>query len=260
VSSSSIPPTPDRVHVLIVDDDPWIHQFVAAAAQCEGWAVSTAFDGAAALRKALRQPPSVIVTDVVMPRLDGWSLVRELRTMAELATIPVVFLTGEKTPRDCNRGFQMGADAYLTKPVDIEELIVAIKKALLGRRRLEERYLSAAERSELGELRGRIEDLGISWILTLLDSNGASGVIEVSCEEPRPCAGVIYLQDGTIQAATLRRQQEVRNLDALAAMMSWERGTYVFSACPVDLPAEMELSTQEALLELARRSMEDCAP
>ena len=77
--------------------------------------------------------PDLIITDVMMPKLDGWALVRALRSRAELALVPVIFLTALGGEEDRIRGFRLGADDYLPKPFRFEELELRVANALKKR-------------------------------------------------------------------------------------------------------------------------------
>jgi len=91
----------------------------------------TAIDGQDALEKARSgPPPDVIVTDVMMPRMDGIALARQLKTEPRLAQVPVVMLTAKTGPRDVIAGINAGARFYVTKPFKTEELIAKVRKAL----------------------------------------------------------------------------------------------------------------------------------
>src|SRR5947208_3311961 len=109
-------------HVLVADDDAWILRMVATVLEKRGYSVETAVDGEDALQRALAHPPDLLITDVMMPKMDGWSLVRQLRAHAELAMLPVIFLTALSSEDDRIRGFRLGADDYVTKPFRFEEL------------------------------------------------------------------------------------------------------------------------------------------
>src|SRR5690349_22284378 len=80
-------------HVLVADDDAWILRMVATVLEKRGYSVETATDGEEALARAVARPPDLLITDVMMPKIDGWSLVRQLRAHRELAMLPVIFLT-----------------------------------------------------------------------------------------------------------------------------------------------------------------------
>jgi CheY-like chemotaxis protein len=93
--------------------------------------VVTATDGQDALDKARSgPPPDVIVTDLMMPRMDGLALAKELKTLPALAKVPVVMLTARTGPKDVIAGINAGARFYVTKPFKTEELLVKVRKAL----------------------------------------------------------------------------------------------------------------------------------
>src|SRR5262245_1540241 len=121
---------PMAPHVLVADDDAWILRMVSTVLEKRGYSVETATDGEDALQRALARTPDLLITDVMMPRLDGWALVRRLRAHTQLAMLPVIFLTALSSEDDRIRGFRLGADDYLTKPFRFEELDLRVTKTL----------------------------------------------------------------------------------------------------------------------------------
>ena len=111
--------------VLVIDDDPAMHDMVRRTLEKEGIAVVPALGGEEGLELARQLKPSVITLDVMMPGSDGWNVLRALKADPELAKIPVVMLT---IIDDKNMGFSLGAADYLTKPVDRERLIRVIRR------------------------------------------------------------------------------------------------------------------------------------
>src|SRR5262245_37423549 len=105
--------TPERI--LIVDDDPWILRMVSALLGKRGYPVVTATDGQEGLAVAEKILPDLIISDVMMPKMDGWAMVKVLRSRADLAIIPVIFLTALGGEDDRIKGFRLGADDYLPK-------------------------------------------------------------------------------------------------------------------------------------------------
>src|ERR1044071_2540962 len=87
-------------HVLVADDDAWILRMVSTVLEKRGYSVETALDGEDALQRALARTPDLLITDVMMPRMDGWSLVRRLRSHEGLALLPVIFLTALSSEDD----------------------------------------------------------------------------------------------------------------------------------------------------------------
>src|SRR5438105_2896895 len=96
--------------ILIVDDDPWIVRMVTTVLEKRGHVIHSAADGEEGLQKAAKLHPDLVITDVMMPKMDGWTLVRTLRTRPELALTPVIFLTALGGDEERIRGFRQGAD------------------------------------------------------------------------------------------------------------------------------------------------------
>jgi diguanylate cyclase (GGDEF)-like protein len=116
--------------ILVVDDDPDILQFVEMNLDMEGFETQTAESGRIALEVARERPPDLILLDVMMPELDGLTVLRRLRSSPATSSIPVVLLTAKALAEDRVRGLDLGADDYITKPFDIEELLARVKAVL----------------------------------------------------------------------------------------------------------------------------------
>ena len=116
--------------ILVVDDDPDILQFVEMNLDMEGFDAQTAESGRVALEVARQRPPDLILLDVMMPELDGLTVLRRLRSSPATSSIPVVLLTAKALAEDRVRGLDLGADDYITKPFDIEELMARVKAVL----------------------------------------------------------------------------------------------------------------------------------
>ena len=117
--------------VLVVDDEATVRQALERALRLEGFAVSTAAGGQAALEEVAVRPPAVVVLDVMMPDLDGVSVVRRMR--ADGVDVPVCILSARDEVDDRVAGLQAGADDYLVKPFALAELTARLN-ALLRRR------------------------------------------------------------------------------------------------------------------------------
>jgi CheY-like chemotaxis protein len=111
--------------VLVVDDDPTVHDVLRQAIAKEGYRLLHAYDGAQALEIAARDRPDIITLDVMMPKLDGWSVLGKLKSDPKLASIPVIMLTivDERT-----MGYSLGAAEYMTKPVDRNRLLELLRR------------------------------------------------------------------------------------------------------------------------------------
>jgi CheY-like chemotaxis protein len=118
--------------VLVVDDDEVIRRLIAVNLQLEGFEVDTAVDGQDCLEKVTGIGPDVITLDVMMPRLDGWETAVQLRKSPDTAHIKVVLISARAQEDDKDHGARVGADAYLTKPFDPNEMIRVVRE-LAGR-------------------------------------------------------------------------------------------------------------------------------
>lgn len=120
----------ETIHILLAEDERILAMIIKDTLDGQGFKVTVASDGEEALRLYAAQRPDVLVADVMMPRLDGYELVRRIRKHDQQT--PVIFLTARSAVGDVVHGFEMGANDYLKKPFGMQELIVRIK-ALLGR-------------------------------------------------------------------------------------------------------------------------------
>lgn len=119
-----------RPRILVAEDDPDLLKMLEHVMRSLGDVV-LANDGQDALEKARTgRAPDVVVTDVMMPRMDGLTLARRLKQDPQLAHVPVVILTARTGPRDVIAGINAGARFYVTKPFKTEELIAKVRKAL----------------------------------------------------------------------------------------------------------------------------------
>ncbi|MDP3984131.1 MAG: response regulator, partial [Acidimicrobiia bacterium] len=116
--------------ILVVDDDPDILQVVKINLELEGYEVDTAEDGREALDKAIADPPQLILLDIMMPRMDGLTALRRIRSHGTTGNTSVILLTARGLPEDRVRGLELGADDYITKPFNIGELVARVKAVL----------------------------------------------------------------------------------------------------------------------------------
>ena len=136
------------LRVLVVDDEQMLADLLASALRYEGWEVTTAGTGIAAVRSAQEIDPDVIVLDIMLPDFDGLEVMRRVR--GHLPNVPVLFLTAKDAVEDRVAGLTAGGDDYVTKPFSLEE-VVARLRALLRRSGASEE--KPASLLEVGDLR-----------------------------------------------------------------------------------------------------------
>jgi two-component system OmpR family response regulator len=119
---------PAEAHLLVVDDEPNIRELLTASLRFAGFQVTPAADGNEALRKAADKEPDLVVLDVMLPDMDGFTVLRRLRVNDP--NLPVLFLTARDDLSDKVHGLTVGGDDYITKPFSLEEVVARIRTVL----------------------------------------------------------------------------------------------------------------------------------
>ena len=120
-------------HILVVDDDKNTRRLLRAVLEAEHYTVTTACDGEEALAVLDREHIDLAILDIMMPHMDGYEFTSLLR--AEQTDLPILMVTAKQLPEDKKRGFLVGTDDYMTKPIDEEEMLLRIR-ALLRRAKI----------------------------------------------------------------------------------------------------------------------------
>ncbi len=113
--------------ILLVEDDHAIRLLITTVLKKAGYDVTQANDGREALARIAEAPPDLIISDVMMPHLDGFGLLTQLRADPSTRTIPLILLTARRTKDDIVSGLDLGADDYLVKPFDKDELLARVR-------------------------------------------------------------------------------------------------------------------------------------
>jgi DNA-binding response OmpR family regulator len=116
--------------ILVIEDDPSVRTLLQKSLTAHGYSVLVAKDGVEGLTMLETERPDLIVVDIMMPRLDGMTLVRAIKKNEVTGPIPVIFLTAKNDPKSMIEGINVGAKFYVTKPFQIDDLISKVKKAL----------------------------------------------------------------------------------------------------------------------------------
>src|SRR5450756_1309751 len=126
------------MNVLVVDDDPSIVEMIRLGLETDGMHVLSAGDGAEALDVLKHEPVDVILLDIMMPRVDGWMALMEIRTNPATADIPVIMLTAKTQDLAKILAFKQGVQQYVTKPFNIIELSARVRSLVRGKIRAAE--------------------------------------------------------------------------------------------------------------------------
>lgn len=255
----------EKSRVLVVDDEESIVRLARHALGARGFNVDTAADGEEALAKARSAKPDVIVSDVMMPRLDGLALLRTLRADPAFALVPIILLTALSSTDDRLEGLRTGADDYLPKPFHIEELALrvanaakhrsrlrhtlAVQRELLARQAAKKSQPPVAPASEPG-LQGSLEQLNLSTLLSVFAIDGNSGLLIVQRDKT---IGRLIIREGRVVSARLEGGERASGRDAVVAVLGWTNGTFEYDALTVETADEIGLTTTQLLVEAARR-------
>lgn len=272
--------------ILVADDDAWILRMVTTVLKKRGYEVDTAPDGEQAYERALSNPPDLLITDVMMPNVDGWTLVKRMREHPMLRDIPVIFLTALSSDDDRIHGFRLGAEDYLPKPFRFEELDLRVARTLRrtqpppdkapARAPVERAPTTgngAAEDGQAGletALAGDLGEIGLPMLLTMLEMEQKSGVLELTHEQEGMAE--LYLKSGRVVHATLDYtpggdtedgEEEEAELDELSwgledaecvyYLLKWTEGRFEFKPGEVSTEDRIGASITQLLMEGARR-------
>jgi signal transduction histidine kinase/ligand-binding sensor domain-containing protein/DNA-binding response OmpR family regulator len=133
--------------ILVVDDEEEMRDFLSQKLK-ETYKVVVAGDGYEGLQMALSQIPDLIILDVMMPEMDGFTFVKKLKSNANISHIPVILLSSKAEHEERLKGLDKGADAYLSKPFNIEELVVMVNNLINNRRMLKGKFSGAQDQQD----------------------------------------------------------------------------------------------------------------
>lgn len=268
--------------ILVADDDAWILRMVTTVLKKRGYEVDTAPDGEQAYERALSNPPDLLITDVMMPNVDGWTLVKRMREHPALRDVPVIFLTALSSDDDRIHGFRLGADDYLPKPFRFEELDLRVARTLRRTQPIvapppaqppqpaapaapiEDEESDGLETALSGDLR----EIGLPMLLTMLEMEQKSGMLELTHEQEGTAE--LYLKRGRVVHATLdytpgheddkASEEDVDELswgledaECVYYLLKWAEGRFEFKPGDVGMEDRVGQSTTQLLMEGARR-------
>ncbi len=239
------PPRGGALSIVVVDDDDHYREFAAEPFKKRGDRVRTTSDGLEALAMCLKNAPDVILSDVQMPRMDGWQLLRLIRARPTLAAVPVIFLTSLSGDDERLLGYQLGVDGYIAKPYAQEELLVRTHQIV--RRARNARTAPAARTT----LRGELDHVTPASLLAFLELDRKTGVLLV--------IGFAVARAFFLEGRLVRVEIEGTALsgrDALTEMLGWTSGQFEFSPQDVVCDDEFGAPVTALLIDHARRTDE----
>jgi DNA-binding response OmpR family regulator len=238
-------PVAGALSVLLVDDSVSQRIELGDALRARGLRVRVAENGLVALSSVLKRPPDAILTDVEMPQMDGWTLLRTVRQRAGLAHVPIVFLTRLSDDLTRLRGYRMGVDDYLPKAMPADEIVARLHGAIARRRQLH------AHAGAVQGLRGDLEHVRLGSVLAFLESERRSGALHL--HRPGDEATMQLREGAFCQLDNLGRYGHPH--DRIFELLGWTSGEFEFVADDSTMTGD-RTPLSYLLLEHARRADE----
>ncbi len=231
--------------LLLVDADPRSVRVLEVSLKKAGYSVTTADDGVDGLAKVDVCSPDLILSDTRLPNLDGYAFVQKLKARPEWASIPVVFLTSQKSVEDKIRGLELGVEDYLTKPIFVRELLARVN--LLLARRTQENIATRSAPGGRTHFSGSIHDMAVVDLLQTFEVSRKSGVVHLKSGHQQ---ANIYFHDGKIVDAEV---SHLRGEEAVYRTLIWNEAEFEVEFCSVTNEDVVGTSTQGILMEGMRR-------
>jgi DNA-binding response OmpR family regulator len=234
------------VRALVVDDDATYREAAAKVLREAGFDVLTASNGYEGLSAALQYQPAVMLSDVNMPGLDGWQLLRMIRARPNLRRLPVLFLSDLSNEEQRSRGYALGVDDFVAKPFTPVELLARVERAL-------ERAQAANEVAH--GMRGDLSKIPLTSLLQFAELERRTGVLQLEREGER---ATLHLRDGAVMRIDLGVGcEKLEGIERFFHVLDWSSGGFELTSTEVLGEDLLRTPTTFALLEHARRHDEE---
>lgn len=206
-------------HLLLVDDEPGLREAVQAYLEDSGFSVDVAANAQAAWESLEQHLPDLVITDIMMPQVDGYQFLQQLRSDPRFSKLPVVFLTAMGMTKDRIQGYKSGCDAYLSKPFDPDELVAIVTNLLERRAALEDEA-----QPDIADLASQIAE--IKSILTKRQGLGqVSPAVQIDLT-PREQSVLDLVAQGLMNKEIARNlDTSVRNVEKYVSRLFSKTGT-----------------------------------
>jgi DNA-binding NarL/FixJ family response regulator len=209
--------------LLLVDDEPGLREAVQAYLEDSGFGVHAASNAAEGWELLQKYLPDLVITDIMMPQVDGYQFLKQMREDPRFKALPVVFLTARGMTTDRIQGYQAGCDAYLSKPFDPDEL-VAIVGNLLERRAATAKTEEGGETPDIADLANQIAE--IRSLLTQRNAIAATPSPIKLDFTPREQSVLDLVAEGLMNKEIARRlETSVRNVEKYVSRLFSKTGT-----------------------------------
>ncbi|MDZ7269747.1 MAG: response regulator [candidate division KSB1 bacterium] len=236
----------DNPTILVADGDPKNLQILRENLEAAGFEVIVASDGLQAWQKISSSVPDLILSEVNLPKLDGFQLLEKLKADPVTSSIPLMFLTNRRELQDRVRSLRGGVKDYMIKPLHIKEVLARIRMILRRMERIKEEEAEPAKK-----LVGRLEEFSPVDLIESFGVERKTGVLTLHNENNR--SGEIYFRDGAVVNASLGNLKAEK---AVYQMLPWKRGHFTMVFKDIVVPDEISVSNLGLLLQGFKRMEE----
>jgi CheY-like chemotaxis protein len=222
--------------ILVVDDSETIRTLLKGELAKRGYSVFTAENGSEGMKRAVEVGPDLVISDINMPEVDGWEFCWLVRKNEKTRHIPVIFLTDRDEVSDRVRGLEIGAEDYITKPFQIQELINRMETVMLRRRS------ATAGPSAQTTLMGQLNQFNLPDLLQNINMLSKSGALEIR----RNDVARIYVQAGEVVNAEIG---PLKGKKAFYRMLTWKDGIFEFKEFLPNAPKAFHENTIKLILD-----------
>jgi len=239
------------VKILIVDDEASIIRMLKFALKKEGYNVITASNGREGYESALEDTPSLIISDIMMPEMDGLEMCNLVRQQSELKNIPFIFLTAKGDMSTRIQGLQSGADDFVVKPIDFKNLTKKIKQ-MLNYEVASDVGLSEPELFQEVKLSGNFADKKPVSVLQNIESERLTGILDI--DENGSNLGQVSFFKGSIIAANYGTST---GKDGVFKLLDEKSCDYRFVVKPIEMENQSAINVSTTIMEWTASQADD---
>jgi DNA-binding response OmpR family regulator len=234
-SHVAVKPLTQQAKILVVEDEPLTRDVLQAALE-KDYLVIFASDGNKGYEAAIKELPDLIISDYMMPVMDGMQLLQKLRTTEELKRTPFLFLTAKSRIEDKIEGLEQGASEYLSKPFSIRELQLRVSRLVED---------AQYRRTSSGALQGQLSEVGLPDVLHIINNNRKSGELVINTSLVKDPV-LIYFNEGNVVNASYNK---ATGLKAFFRCLHLEQGSFMFETKPIAVKHLIKERMENLLLE-----------
>jgi two-component system phosphate regulon response regulator PhoB len=235
--------------ILIVEDEPGMIELLTVALEDEGYEVAIASNGIEGIEQIEKEEPDLIISDVMMPEMNGFEFCERLRSNPQTASIPFIFLTAKKDVSDRVKGLNVGADDYISKPFHVVEVVARIRSLLQRSERTRPTKKPSEDQvgSEVSAFKGNLQEMNIGEVFQTITYTKKNGRLVVTSNQRK---GEVYFQDGYVVHALVDRR---KGEEAVYRLLTWKTGQFSFDAGVLPATQTMKKSAEGLLMEGMQR-------